>query len=310
MNGRTGRTNALACAVCIASLTVAGAARGQEFERISRTLPDGVEVIRDLPYASYGERALLLDLYLPTEQGQELLPSVVVIRGGGFRRGDKEAFAPLAAALAERGLAAVSIEYRTSDEAPFPAAVMDTKAAVRWIRANADRHGLNPEAVGAFGASAGGHLASYLGVTNGIEKLEGDGGHPGMASNVSAVVSLAGSSGFDQMAETPKLRPSIEQYVGVDPELWRFASPITHVDEASPPLLLVQGLADDVVPFTESLRLAKRYGEAGAHVELVLLPGAPHGFWFLTAWFGETMDRVASFFWRHLDFGPAWSPGQ
>ena len=131
---------------------------------ISREISSGVEVTEDLTYARYGDRVLMLDLYRPVLQSSALLPAIVVIRGGSWRRGDKKRFGPMAAALAERGLAAVSIEYRTSDEATFPAAVHDTKAAVRWLRRNADRYGLDANAIGAIGGSAGGHLALYLGI--------------------------------------------------------------------------------------------------------------------------------------------------
>jgi acetyl esterase/lipase len=97
----------------------------------------------------------------------------------------------MAAALAKRGLAAVSIDYRASGEATFPAAVEDTKAAVRWMRANAARYHLDPNAIGAIGGSAGAHLAAYLGLTRDARQFEGDGGNRGVSSAVSAVVGFA-----------------------------------------------------------------------------------------------------------------------
>ena len=103
-------------------------------QEISRELPSGIEVIRDITYATYGDRSLLLDLYLPDEKGSDPLPVIIVIRGGDWRRGGKDGFGPMSAALAKRGLAAACIEYRASGEDIFPAAVEDTKAAVRWLR--------------------------------------------------------------------------------------------------------------------------------------------------------------------------------
>jgi arylsulfatase A len=261
------------------------------------------QVVRDLPYARYGERELLLDLYLPAEPASGSIPAVVVIRGGGFRVEDKEGFGFLAQALAERALAAASIEYRASPEAPFPAAVLDTKAAVRWIRGNATAYGLDQSATGAIGGSAGAHLAIYLGVTAGIPELEGEGGYPEYKSSVRAVAALAPSTNFREMRGIP-VEGAVEEFLGVpfemDPPLWHHASPMGHVDESSPPLLLLHSEADATVPFMESIRIAERYGEVGRPVEVVLIPGAPHGFWHHSDWFEESMERVARFFWRNL----------
>lgn len=281
---------------------------------ISRALPAGVRVIADVRYARYGSRELKLDLYLPEASATKSLHPVVVIRGGGWRRGDKEGFGPMAAALAVRGIPAVSIEYRASDEALFPAAVHDTKAAVRWLRANGTTHGLDPERIGAIGGSAGAHLATYLGVTWDIEELEGDGGSEGHSSRVQAVVGLATPADFvpdSQLAREPESRSTTpapvsgrEAFLGVafsaDPERWKLASPVHHVDAESPPILLVHSEDDRTVHPRQSLRLAERYADAGVPVEVVMFPGAPHAFWNAEEWFADTMDRAAAFFLRHL----------
>ena len=295
----------------LASLLFAQPASGQE--RVSRTLPSGVEVVRDLKYASYGDRHLLLDLYLPGDRRSEQLPVIVVIRGGGWVRGDKEGFGHLAASLAKRGLAAACIEYRATGEATFPAAVEDTKAAVRWLRVNAEHHGLDPDAIGAIGGSAGGHLAAYLGVTGGIPDLEGLGGNQGTSSAVSSVVDFATPTDFDKknlgwlaylVAVVTGGKAAVEGFLGSDdPELWKFASPITHVSESSPALLLIHSASDRDVLIDQSRRLAARYKDARAHVELVELPDAPHAFWHFTEWHDDAMDKAAEFFWRHLGRG-------
>ncbi len=170
--------------------------QAQERERIARTLPDGVGTVPDIVFATYGDRSFRLDLYEPTDRGSDLLPSVVVIRGGGWRAANKEGFGPMAAALAKRGLVAVSIEHRGSEEAPFPASVHDTKAAVRWLRTNSDQFGLDPDAIGAIGGSSGAYLATYLGLTPGVSAMEGPGGNPGVSSAVAAVVGLATPTDF------------------------------------------------------------------------------------------------------------------
>src|SRR5215475_2778654 len=108
-----------------------------------------VRVVSKLLYAQYGRRRLFLDLYLPLPAAQNR-PGVIVVRGGGWLVGDRKRFAHVASALAERGVAAACIEYRTADKAPFPAAIQDVKAAIRWMRANAKQYGIDPEAVGAM----------------------------------------------------------------------------------------------------------------------------------------------------------------
>src|SRR5215212_1911388 len=108
-------------------------------------------VVHDLIYAEYGERQLKLDVYQPLRSGQVgAVPGIIVVRGGEFRQGDKVFFGYIAGALAMEGFVAASIEYRTSDEAKFPAAVQDAKTAVRWMRAHAAEYGINPDAIGAI----------------------------------------------------------------------------------------------------------------------------------------------------------------
>jgi len=265
---------------------------------ISRVIPDDVEVITNIVYASYTDRELMLDLYRPQNSTTELFPTIVVIRGGGWRAGDKEGFGPMAAALAQRGFTAVSIEYRASGEASFPAAVYDTKAAVRWLRNNAARYQLDPNAIGAIGGSAGAHLAAYLGVTADVVELEGNGGSEDASSHISAIV------GFATPTELVGPNAALEQFLGEpyvdDPDLWEFASPISHVTDSAPPILLGHSQDDNVVDFDQSLLLAKKYSDVGVEVELYLFPGAPHAFWNSQEWFNDSMDRAAEFFNRHL----------
>jgi acetyl esterase/lipase len=288
----------------VASLVGCNSVSAQAPEPIDRQISAQVTVERDLVYASYGARALRLDLHRPAKRGDSPLPAIVVIRGGGWLEGDKEAFGPMAAALAERGFAAVSIEYRASGEAVFPAAVEDTKAAVRWIRANAAKYGLDGDSIGAIGGSAGAHLALYLGVTADSPGLEGEGGNPSRSSAVSAVVGLAAPGDFVAMRAASTEGNPLVAFLGTtyekDPALWAASSPITHIGSASPPALLIQSEADDVVPFGQALRLAQAFGAAGVPVELVLIPGAPHAFWNFEPWFGDTMNRAAAFFRAHL----------
>jgi pectinesterase len=269
---------------------------------VSREISDNVSVNADLVYASYGDRELLLDLYRPQDAGSLPLPTILVIRGGG--RGDKEGFGFLAAALAQRGLAAVSLEFRASAEAIYPAAVQDTKAAVRWVRANADEYGLDADSIGVIGGSWGAYLATYLGFTANVPELEGEGGNSSQSSAVSAVVGLATIGDFTTAAQSEGAIANVTAFLGASyeeaPSLWESASPISHIGPSAPPTLLIHSAADSVVPFGESIELSRSLGSAGVAVELVLVPDAPHAFWSFEQWFGEAMDRAASFFRMHL----------
>ena len=150
---------------------------------------------RDLVYARAGAKDLLLDLYLP-EGAPRPLPLVVWIHGGGWRNGAKEQTP--ARRLVERGYAVASINYRLSGEAIFPAQIHDCKAAVRWLRANAAKYGLDAGRVAAWGSSAGGHLVALLGTSGGIMELEGGLGNADQSSRVQAVVDFFGPHGFPQ----------------------------------------------------------------------------------------------------------------
>ena len=282
------------------SIVVSSAGCAKDPEPIAREIPTGVIVQRDLVYASYEDRQLLLDLYRPSHTETPRLPVVLVIRGGGWRMGDKEGFGPMAAALAQRGFAAACIEYRASEEALFPAAVQDTKAAVRWIRANAEQFDLDPDAIGAIGGSAGAHLALYLGATSDVPELEGNGGNPTFSSSISAVVSMATPGDLTKMPDDRSPIAFLGSTYAEAPDLWEKASPSNYIGSSSPPLLLIHSKTDTVVPFALSTQLVDLYDQAGVPVELITIPVAPHAFWNFTEWFDETMDSAASFFSREL----------
>ena len=285
-------------------LTLCVSAYAQNPTPISRVIPEVVTVHRDLVYASYENREMLLDLYLPAVRSEMMLPAIVVIRGGGWAQGDKEGFGPMAAALAKRGFAAASIEYRASGEAVFPAAVEDTKAAVRWMRANAATYELDPDSIGAIGGSAGAHLALFLDLTADIREFEGDGGNANLSSAVSAVVGFATPGDLGVMSGSQAAAAPLASFLGAtfndDPDLWEAASPSTYIRPESPPSLLIQSEADNVVPFKQSVQLTQRMAAAGVPVELVLISGAPHSFWNFEQWFDDSMNRAASFFRAHL----------
>jgi acetyl esterase/lipase len=257
---------------------------------LRRAVPESVKVERDIVYAQYGERKVLLDLYLPKKPASEKIPCIVVIHGGGWRSGDKTRFAPIAAHLAEQGFAAACIGYRLLPEVQFPGPILDCKAAVRWVRANAARQGIDPNRIGAIGGSAGGHLVAMLGTSASVKELEGDGGNPGISSRVQAVVAMATPAEMSRAAER----------AGIDRQMIALISPVTHVTKDSTPLLLLHGTGDTLVPMAQSELLLKKYQEAGAKAELVRIQDGIHAFWNNEQWFADTMKRSVAFFREQL----------
>src|ERR1700682_653797 len=259
-----------------------------------------VKVEPDIVFARYGNRALRLDLYLPIG-AEEPIPGVIVIRGGGWMVNDRKESAHVAYALAERGVAAASIEYRTAGEAAFPGALQDVKAAIRWMRSNAKRYRISPNGIGTLGGSSGGHLALMAGMSD-DRNFEGSGGNNNISSRVQAVVAMAAPSDLRRLGAgsqrfvTQFLHASLAQ----NPELWAKASPVNHIKVGGPSILLIHGTADESVLPEQSSRFAELYRKAGAPVELVLLEKAPHPFCNYLPWFEDTMNRAATFLHRGL----------
>src|SRR5262245_3799785 len=185
----------LVIAVAIWGTRVAESAEG----RHQRTEFPDVNIVRDVVYKRVNGRDLQLDIYSPKSMTHPL-PVLLWIFGNRWSRGSKNHPPPLN--LMSRGYIVVSIDYRLSGEAPFPAAIKDCKAAVRWIRANAATYHFDPDHIGAWGHSAGGHLAALLGTSGDVAELEGVGDNPGFSSRVQAVCDMAGPSDIVQFYET------------------------------------------------------------------------------------------------------------
>jgi len=211
---------------------------------------------------------------------------------------DRKRFAHVASALAERGVAAACIEYRTADEAAFPGAIQDVKAAVRWMRANATKYGIDSEVIGTLGGSSGAHMALLAGLTAGTADFEGNGGPADTSSYIQGVVAMATPA--DLLALSANNKRTVGTFLHATPEedneKWRWASPVNHITRGGPPVLLLHGANDDSVPSGQSVEFVRRYREAGASAELHILAGAPHAFWNYHPWFSDAMERAANFY--------------
>ena len=227
-------------------------------------------------YGTASGQPLNLDIYYSAADLKPA-PLVVFTHAGSFTTGDKrliEASSELPELMA-RGYVVASVNYRLS--VPFPAPIEDAKAAVRFLRGNAAKYGIDPQRIGAWGQSAGGYLACFLALTTEADGFEGTDGTAGVSSRVSAVVDQYGPTDFALSTDPGEVDPS---YLGPSPSdaLLAKASPVTYVTRDAPPFLVMHGAKDNFVPVAHSQELVKKLTDAGVTAELVVVKNAGHNF--------------------------------
>jgi acetyl esterase/lipase len=261
-----------------------------------------VRVERDLSYGKGGDVDLKLDLAVPA-QDKGPFPAVVCIHGGGWRGGKRQDLDRLIKLLAQRGFVAATVTYRLTPAHPFPAQIEDCKAAVRWLRANAQKYRVRPDAIGAVGFSAGAHLACLIGAADTSAGLEGQGGNPNESSRVQAVVSFFGPSDFTiktwaKGVEDTFLVPLFAGTFEEKKDLYRKASPLIYVSKDDPPFLFFHGTKDKLVGIENSEKMVKKLTEVGVSARLVTMEDEGHG------WGGQklttTLDETVRFFAEKL----------
>lgn len=273
--------------------------------RVQEKQPDTVAAQLDVVYAQYGDRKLHVDLFAP-KAGAGPFPAIVFVHGSGWDSGNRTEYRPMAQQLAARGYVCACIEYRLSGEAKFPAAIQDCKAAVRWLRANAKEQRIDPQRIAAVGGSAGGHLVGLLATSGKVEKFEGDGGNAKHSSAVQAAVNMAGTMDMtmphfiERVRKNPKDHAARFLGAGYDdnPKLYVEASPLTHLDRHTPPILFMDGEHDRPAFRTEATR--KKMKELGIHTDLIVVKDGPHAFWLFEPWFTPTVNDVAKFLEKTL----------
>lgn len=271
-----------------------------------------VDIIRNVEYGTGGGRPLKLDIVRPKEQPKGLMPAVIYVHGGGWAGGAKEAGIPEVLTLARRGYFCATIEYRLSDEAKWPAQIQDCKCAIRWMRAHAKEYNVDPNRIGVWGASAGGHLVALLGTSGDAKMLEGTGGWQDQSSRVNAVCDWFGPTDFmwyyDHYKDNVLMTADVFKDKAGDDlisrlfggKFWerkglcRQASPLSYVSKDDPPFLIMQGDNDPLVPMVHSEMLHNALTKAGVDSQLVIIKGAGHGF------APEARQTVADFFDKHL----------
>lgn len=274
--------------------------------KISHATLDSLDAKLAVTYARYGSRTLEMDIYRPKGAWGEL-PALVCIHGGGWAKGNRASHEKVAQALAARGYVAATISYRLSGEAPFPAAIHDCKAAVRFLRANAKKYGIDTANIGAIGLSAGGHLTALLATSGGAKKLEGEGGNAKFSSAIQAAVPMGGQTDL-QSQRTREISMSADrgqiwrQFLGGaqedKPATYRLASPLHHLDMNDPPFWFISGETDD--PSTHADGFCRRMEALGIPFDLTVIKDAPHPFLGKQVWFDEMIEVADAFFGKTL----------
>lgn len=272
----------------------------------------------DVPYAADTLKGHQLDIYLP-ETGRAPYPVVVVIAGSAFFGNDtkRRAYERIGAPLVEAGYAVVAINHRSSRDAIFPAQINDVKAAVRFIRAHADKFELDTSRIGMAGDSSGGHLSAMMGTSRNVEEyavgtawmsIEGAvGEEPQQSSSIDAVVDWYGPTTFQVMdscgselthdAEDSPESVLIGGPIQENDDLSALADPITYVDPTDPPFLILHGDEDPLVPHCQSELLYEALQRAGVESELIIVPGGGHG---RGMWIETYIDKMVAFFDDHI----------
>lgn len=245
-------------------------------------VPESVIWEEGIVYSTPGGESLALNLARPKAK-PTTRPAILCIHGGGFRAGKRESYDGLCLKLAQHGFVAATVTYRLAPKHPFPAAVHDCKSAVRWLRANADKYGIDASKIGVTGGSAGGHLAQFLGVTAHVPQFEGMGGNPDQPSHVSCVVNVYGPSDFTKSyGKSVDAHEVLPLWFGGNLDTHRqlhiVGSPLYWVTPDAAPTLCIHGTEDKYVAHEQAVWLVDKLKAAGVEADLLTLVGAGHGF--------------------------------
>lgn len=270
-----------------------------------------VTVEENVTYGKGGETELKLDLARPDGDGP--FPAIVFIHGGGWYQGSRQGYRGQILEAAKRGYVAATISYRlmkfeekkketTTAEPNFPAQIHDAKAAIRWLRANANQYHVDGNRIGVTGGSAGGHLSLLVGLTDSTANLEGDGGNPDQSSRVQAVVNVFGPTDMAACYKSSSVAWIFRLFMGGTPdetaETYTAASPVTYVSKDDPPVLTLHGDRDALVPIAQATMLDEKIKGVGASHTLLVFKGQGHGFGGESQ--QKSMDAMWSFFKQHL----------
>lgn len=242
-----------------------------------------VSVERDVVFGTGGGRDLRCNVYHPPQSGGDR-PAVLLIHGGAWVKGDRDQLHGYGILLGRLGYVCVATEYRLAGESKWPAQIYDVKAALRWMRANAGKLGIDPRKIAVSGNSAGAHLSLMLAATPNVTEFEGDGGSPGVSTDVAACIAFYGPALLYRPATAESDTHALSERMkmlfgdGYTIDAARKASPLEYARPGFPPTLLITGNADETVPPAASFRMYEALIAAGVRAELHVYSEMPHAF--------------------------------
>jgi len=260
-----------------------------------------IQVYRNLIYQNYDKRAMHLDIFIPGIQNSKPRPCVLLIHGGGWNSGDKSMLEPYAFALADYGFIAITVEYRFSDEENYPASVMDIKNATKWVHLNAKKYGIESTKISILGCSAGGQLASLVGVTSHLDIFKDPTADSKHYPKINAIINIDGIISFihplSEEGKDQNKKGAAEKWFGVhytvDSAKWIEASPLTYVGANSPPVLFIASSFSRFNAGRENMIVI--LNKYNVYNEKHIFNHAPHTFWLFNPWFKPTLSILTEF---------------
>lgn len=271
--------------------------------RPSTIVPKTITAHLDTTYAQYGQRKMLMDLFVPKSSTK--MPAIVVVHGGAWLKGDKTKFRALSIELAKQGFVTAAIEYRLGGEAHFPAASHDCSAAVRFLRARADRYSIDPHQIGAIGGSAGGHLVGLMASSWKYPALQGTGGHSDQSSQIGAAIVLAGPMEMITGSVAERSRSGINSNSNIwlgktidqAPELYRLSDAYVAINADTAPILFMTGEFDKP---ERNERSREKLKSLNIRTGIKVYPDGKHGCWNQNPWLGLMAADMAEFMKQEL----------
>jgi|SRR6218665_832904 len=251
-----------------------------------------VKQIENLVYKNKDSRALHLDAYFKSQK--QLQPAVVLIHGGGWKSGNKSQMHDLAKEIAAKGYACFAVEYRLAAEAKYPAAVLDVKTAIQYIKSNAAKFNVDANKIAVLGCSSGAQLAALIGTTNNHPEFE-ERNDLKYNTTVHAIISMDGILAFHhtESAEGKVAAFWLDGSYEEKPQVWQQASALTHCDKNTPPTLFINSDIprfhagrDDMIAILNKLHI---------YSEVKTISNSPHSFWFFEPWFDEIVVYSTQF---------------
>lgn len=317
-------SKSLICIIFICTVYIPAQSRDTSFTLFSTTLKvnkkyplaqivkpkhlKGIIQKKDIVYISYGPRKMHLDLFSPVKKNK-IYPAVILIHGGGWRSGNKKMEVPMAQFLASHGFIAVTVEYRLSPEALYPAALVDISSAIKWLRANSHKYKVDTNKIALYGVSAGGQLAALIGTLNEnpVSSNHNLSFPTGFASNnhsskVQAIIDIDGvldmtdpnESGKDSIASKPSSGKSWFGYSYKErPDLWKEASALNYVNVNSAPICFINSSNPRFHAGRDEM--ITKLNNLGISSEVHTISDTPHEFWLFHPWFEITSAYILKF---------------